>query len=131
MRDPWPRVRFSREIAFMRNADHLIHQAKRGCNLGRSGQKRNDAEHFSFYALSPCQNRKGRKAQEPVRIISTISQLSGSAMAYKTPTAREISRTTIVSEIEIWVIAKTFAQRASSGASVGPKVELCVKATNR
>jgi hypothetical protein len=60
MRDPWPRVCFHREIAFMRNADHLVHQAQRGCDLSRSGQKRNDAEHFSFYALSPHQNRKGR-----------------------------------------------------------------------
>jgi hypothetical protein len=131
MRDPWPRVYSFWEIALMGNADDLVHQTKRGCDLGRSGQKRNDPGHFSFYALSPHQNRKGRIAQERVRIISTTSQLSGAAMPYKTPTAREISRTTIVSEIEIWVIAKTFAQRASSGASVGPKVELCVKATNR
>jgi len=131
MRDPWSRVCFGWKIAFMRNADHLVQQAKPGCDLGRSGQKGNDTDHFSFYALSPHQNRKGRVAHECVRIISTTSQSSGSAMVYKTPTAREISRTTIVSEIEIWVIAKTFAQRASSGASVGPKVELCVKATNR
>jgi hypothetical protein len=59
----------------MRNADHLVHQAQRGRDLGRSGQKRNDAEHFSFYALSPHQNRKGRIAQEPVRIISTTSKI--------------------------------------------------------
>ena len=51
--------------------------------------------------------------------------------SYRTPTAREISKTTILSEIKIWIIARTFAQRASSGASVGPNVELCVKATNR
>ena len=51
--------------------------------------------------------------------------------SYITPTAREMSKITIVSEIKIWIIARTFAQRASSGASVGPKVELWVKATNR
>ena len=50
---------------------------------------------------------------------------------YNAPTAAEISKTTMVSEIEIWIIARTFAQRASSGASVGPNVELCVNATNR
>ena len=48
---------------------------------------------------------------------------------HRTPTAREINKMIIVSEIKIWIIAKTFAQRASNGASVGPKVELCVKAT--
>ena len=47
------------------------------------------------------------------------------------PTAAEISKTTMLSEIKIWIIARTFAQRASSGASVGPNVELCVNATNR
>jgi hypothetical protein len=73
MRDSWPRACFLREITFMRNADHLVQQAKRGCNLSRSWQKRNDPEHFSFYALSPYQNRKGRIAKQRVRIISTIS----------------------------------------------------------
>ena len=101
MRNAWSRIRFLCEFTLMRNTDYLIHQAKRGCNLGRSGQKRNDAEHFSFYALSPHQNRKGRIAQKPVRIISTTSKIVRLSDAYKTPTAREISRTTIVSEIEI------------------------------
>lgn len=132
MRDPWPRVYSFWKIAFMGNADHLVQQAKPACDLGRSWQKRNDTDHFLFYALSPHQNKKGRTAQERVRTISTTSpNCSGAAMPYKTPTAREISRTTIVSEIEIWVIVRTFAQRASTGASVGPKVELCVKAINR
>src|SRR5262249_19346657 len=49
---------------------------------------------------------------------------------YNAPTAPEISSTIILSEIKIWIIARTFAQRASSGASVGPNVELCVNATN-
>ena len=75
MRDPWPRVYSFWEIAFMGNADDLVHQAKRGCDLGRSGQKRNDPGHFSFYALSPHQNRKGRIAQQRVRIISTTSPI--------------------------------------------------------
>jgi hypothetical protein len=57
--------------------------------------------------------------------------LSAAQCPYKPPTACEISRTTIVREIKIWTIARIFAQRASNGASVGPKVELCVKATNR
>ena len=47
------------------------------------------------------------------------------------PTAPEISKTTIVSEIKIWIIVRIFAQRASNGASVGPNVELWVKATKR
>jgi hypothetical protein len=38
---------------------------------------------------------------------------------------------TIVSEIVICIMVKSFAQRASSGASVGPKVELWVSATKR
>jgi hypothetical protein len=50
---------------------------------------------------------------------------------YIAPTAREISKTTIVSEIKIWIIVRIFAQRASNGASVGPNVELWVKATKR
>jgi hypothetical protein len=50
---------------------------------------------------------------------------------YSAPTAAEISKTTMLSEMQIWIIARTFAQRASSGASVGPNVELCVNATNR
>jgi hypothetical protein len=59
MRDSWPRACFLREITFMRNADHLVQQAKRRCNLSRSWQKRNDPEHFSFYALSPIRIEKG------------------------------------------------------------------------
>jgi hypothetical protein len=35
------------------------------------------------------------------------------------------------SEMEIWIMAKTFAHLASNGASVGPNVELCVNATKR
>jgi len=37
----------------------------------------------------------------------------------------------MLSEMEICIIVRTFAHRARSGASVGPKVELCVNATNR
>src|SRR6266446_5353665 len=48
-----------------------------------------------------------------------------------TPTAREMSRITMLSEIKTWIMASTLAQRASNGASVGPKVELWVNATNR
>jgi hypothetical protein len=59
MRDSWPRACFLREITFMRNADHLVQQAKPGCDLSRSWQKRNDPEHFSFYALSPIRIEKG------------------------------------------------------------------------
>src|SRR5438067_1268448 len=44
--DSWPRVCFFGEIAFMRNTYYLVHQPKRGRDLGRSGQKRNDAGHF-------------------------------------------------------------------------------------
>ena len=46
MRDTWPRICSFRKIAFMRNTDQLVHQAKRGRDLGRSGQKRNYAGHF-------------------------------------------------------------------------------------
>ena len=48
-----------------------------------------------------------------------------------TPTAREIRRITMLSEMNICIMARIFAQRASSGASVGPKVELWVNATKR
>ena len=50
---------------------------------------------------------------------------------HSAPMAAEISNTTMQSEIKIWIIDKTFAHRASNGASVGPNVELCVTATNR
>ena len=53
------------------------------------------------------------------------------ADAYSAPTAAEISKTTMQSEIKIWIMARILAQRASSGESVGPNVELCVNATNR
>ena len=43
---------------------------------------------------------------------------------HSAPTAREIKSTTIESEMKTWIMARIFAQRASSGASVGPKVEL-------
>src|SRR5438034_10455518 len=70
--------------------------------------------------------------KETGRVIEfRVSRIVSGRDAYKPPTACEISRTTMVSEIKIWTIVKTFAQRASNGASVGPKVELCVKATNR
>ena len=50
---------------------------------------------------------------------------------YSTPTAREMRRMTIVKEMQIWTMARILAQRASNGASVGPKVELCVSAIKR
>src|SRR5206468_397497 len=53
------------------------------------------------------------------------------ALIHSTPTAREIRRTMIVSEIKICVIVKSFAQRVRTGASVGPNVELVVKAMKR
>jgi hypothetical protein len=52
-------------------------------------------------------------------------------LPYNTPTAREISKITMLNEMKTWIIARIFAQRASKGESVGPKVELCVKATKR
>jgi hypothetical protein len=57
MSDPWPLIRFFREITFMRNTDYLVHQSKRSCNLGGSGQKRNDPAHCVFYLFSRDQNR--------------------------------------------------------------------------
>ena len=53
------------------------------------------------------------------------------SQGYSTPTAREISRMTMLSEMKTCTMANIFAQRASKGASVGPKVELCVNATKR
>ena len=50
---------------------------------------------------------------------------------HNAPTAREIRSTTIEREMKTWIIARIFAQRARSGASVGPKVELWVKAMKR
>ena len=58
-------------------------------------------------------------------------QVCDRCLVHNAPTAPEISNTTMLSEIKIWIIPRTFAHRASSGASVGPKVELCVNATNR
>ncbi len=48
-----------------------------------------------------------------------------------TPTAREMSKMTMLREMDIWIMTKILAQRASNGASVGPKVELWVKAMKR
>jgi hypothetical protein len=42
-----PFIRFSGKVALVRHADNLIHQTKRGGNLSRSRQKRNDAMHDS------------------------------------------------------------------------------------
>src|ERR1700747_378255 len=50
---------------------------------------------------------------------------------YSTPTAREINRMTMLSEIQICTMERSLTQRARSGASVGPKVELWVNAINR
>lgn len=130
MRDPWPRICFLRKIAFMRNTHYLLHQSECGGNLRCSGQKRNDADHFLLYAVSRHENEKRARTKEKERDEEfQISRIVG--VPYKTPTAREISSTTMVKEIKIWTIARIFAQRASNGASVGPKVELCVKATKR
>ena len=137
MRDPRPRLCFFREIAFMRNTDHLFHQSERGGDLGRSRQKRNDPDHFLLYAVSWYEDRKrspNRREKRKTGVLGKFCksrELSARRVPYKTPTAREISRTTIVREIKIWIIARIFAQRASTGASVGPKVELCVNATNK
>jgi len=42
-----------------------------------------------------------------------------------------MSKTTMLSEMKIWHIVRPFAQRANTGASVGPKVELVVNAIKR
>ena len=70
-----------------------------------------------------------RKAQDEG--INVVATAYNRLPVHSVPTAAEISKTTMLSEIKIWIIARTFAQRASSGASVGPNVELCVNATNR
>jgi hypothetical protein len=54
----------------MRNTDHLVHQAKCGCNFRRSGQKRNDPDHFLLYAASWYEDRKrspSRRTKEKER----------------------------------------------------------------
>ena len=63
--------------------------------------------------------------------VATADDARRWATVHSAPTAAEISNTTMQSEIEIWIIAKIFAHRASNGASVGPNVELWVTATNR
>ena len=107
----------------MGNTHYLFHQSERGRDLGCSRQKRNDPNHFLLYAVSCYEDRK--------ELEQATEKKEGRRAPYKTPTACEISRTTMVREIKIWTIARTFAQRASKGESVGPKVELCVNATNR
>jgi len=37
----------------------------------------------------------------------------------------------MLSEMKIWIMANILAQRPSNGASVGPKVELCVNETKK
>src|SRR5205823_12625042 len=70
------------------------------------------------------QSNYGRGARQ-------IRPARGRAGSYSTPTARDMSRMTIVKEMQIWTIARILAHRANSGASVGPKVELCVSAIKR
>ena len=76
-----------------------------------------------------CRAIGSHLAGAPIESSGNSSALS--AVPYSTPTAREMRRITILNEMEIWIIAKILAQRASNGASVGPKVELWVKATKR
>lgn len=38
-------LRLFREIAFMRDTDHVVHQSKRSCDLSRSGHERNNSAH--------------------------------------------------------------------------------------
>ena len=39
------RVGFNREIALVRNADHIVHQSERSCDLSRGRQERNNPTH--------------------------------------------------------------------------------------
>src|SRR5262245_39457425 len=72
MCDTHPRICFLREIAFMRNANHLIHQAKRRCDLSGSRQKRNDPAHTSFYLASTSRRTEKRDQQKGKKIVSTF-----------------------------------------------------------
>src|SRR5262249_19966199 len=51
--------------------------------------------------------------------------------AYRILTARAARSTITANEIVAWSIIKSFAQRARTGASVGDKAVLVLKATNR
>jgi hypothetical protein len=79
---------------------------------------------LSERSVARCQTSGGEAAN------ITIARRNARS-TYKTPAAREIRRITMLSEMKICIIARIFAQRARSGASVGPKVELWVKATKR
>ena len=45
MRDARAFVGFRREIAFMRDTDHVVHQTKHACDLRRRGQERDNPDH--------------------------------------------------------------------------------------
>ncbi len=81
-------------------------------------------------SMSTSGVRRRKRRAHPEHFKKTREQ-SGFLVVYKIPTAREMSNTTMLSDMKIWHIARSFAQRASSGASVGPKVELWVNAMNR
>lgn len=59
------------------------------------------------------------------------SGLPSRVFNYSTPTAREIRSRIMHNDRRICTDARSFAHRASNGASVGPNVELCVNAMNR
>jgi hypothetical protein len=48
---PWSLRDFFRKIALVRNADDLVHQAKRSRDLGGCRQQGNDAMHYQAYTL--------------------------------------------------------------------------------
>jgi hypothetical protein len=107
------------------NYDALSHRHR----SNRNGNRGAGGGHFDFdrQVVKAASVRGARRRRRTTSWLQLYNHLP----VYSAPTAAEISKTTMLSEIKIWIIARTFAQRASNGASVGPNVELCVNATNR
>jgi hypothetical protein len=74
-------------------------------------------------------DQQHQEAKRGDEILANLEQRF--QVSYSTPMAREMRTMTIVNEMQIWAMVSSLAQRASSGASVGPKVELCVSAIKR
>jgi hypothetical protein len=60
----------------MRNTDDLVHQTKRGSDLSRSGQKRNDPNHFSFYLVLSARTGEEQEQGEENGGRSSIPTIS-------------------------------------------------------
>src|SRR5216683_3135071 len=88
------------------------------------GKRKNQKQQNDLPALPPGPHLD-KKRRRP-RAVTADALGAPGRQIQSTPTAREIRTITMVSDMAICIIVKHLDQRPSSGASVGPNVELCV-----